>query len=209
VGNAPEDLASFCHVEFPRLVGILSLYLGETAAAEDLAQETLLRAARRWGHVKEFESPTGWTYRVAINLANSYHRRRRLSRRLPAPLDPPGQEHDHAEATVDAEAMRALVASLPATQRSVVALRFFADRSIRETATILDLTEEAVKAHTKRAIATLRGALGRSRRGRRAARSSRSAGARTAPDRAVLASAVSNGRGPRHRHLRLRRCNGH
>ena len=160
MGNAPEDLAAFCHAEFPRLVGILSLYLGEVAAAEDLAQETLLRTARRWSRVRNLESPTGWTYRVAINLANSYIRRRRLTRRLPARLDPPRQVRDHADAAVDAEAMRALVASLPVAQRSVVALRFFADRSVRETAAILGLTEDAVKAHTKRAMATMRVELG-------------------------------------------------
>ena len=78
-------------------------------APEDLA--VFCRVEFRAGSL---ESPTGWTYRVAINLANSYHRRRPLTRRLPARLDPPRQERDHAEATVDAEAMRTLVASLPA-----------------------------------------------------------------------------------------------
>ena len=159
MGNAPEDLAAFCHAEFPRLVGILSLYLGEVSAAEDLAQETLLRTARRWSHVRELESPTGWTYRVAINLANSYHRRRRLTRRLPTRLGPTSHERDPADGAVDAETMRALVASLPSAQRSVVALRFFADRSVHETAAILGLSDDAVKAHTKRAMAALRMAL--------------------------------------------------
>ncbi|MDP9225719.1 MAG: hypothetical protein M3P18_18135 [Actinomycetota bacterium] len=36
-----ENLAIFCQAEYPRLVGMLSLYCGDSAVAEDLAQEAV------------------------------------------------------------------------------------------------------------------------------------------------------------------------
>ena len=38
-----EDLAAMCEREHPRLVGMLGLYCGDRDAAEDLAQDALVR----------------------------------------------------------------------------------------------------------------------------------------------------------------------
>ena len=80
------DAVAFCAEEFPRLAGALSLYLGDRAIAEELAQEALLKACRRWERVSQLESPGGWTWRVARNLAKSHLRRRRAERRARARL---------------------------------------------------------------------------------------------------------------------------
>lgn len=86
--GASMDAASFCADVYPRLVGSLSLYVGDRYLAEELAQEALLRACRQWPAVSRMDTPDGWTWRVAVNLANSHFRRRRAaaraSRRLAA-----------------------------------------------------------------------------------------------------------------------------
>jgi RNA polymerase sigma-70 factor (sigma-E family) len=154
---AQDALEVFCRREHPRLVGTLSLYCGDVAVAEEIAQEALYRACRRWPQVAEMAAPGAWVHRVAVNLANSAYRRRRLERRVaagpPAPVDP--DDPDVAGALV----VRQAVAVLPRRQRAALVLRHFGGYSVAETAELLGVSEGAVKQLTHRAITALRAAL--------------------------------------------------
>lgn len=154
-----RDAAAFCEAEYPRLVAGLSMYV-EAHVAEELAQEALLRACRNWSRVSGLESPGGWTWRVARNLATSHFRRRLARRRAEqhlrhsendGPLDPDG---------ADVIAVRRAVAALPERQRTAVVLRYAMDLSVQETASRMDATEDAVRPLTKRGAAALREVLG-------------------------------------------------
>lgn len=76
-----QELAAFCQAEHRRLVGALSLYCQDRQVAEELAQDALLRVVTHWHRVRRLDHPSAWVYRVAINLANSYLRRRLAERR--------------------------------------------------------------------------------------------------------------------------------
>lgn len=84
----PTGVVGFCQRVRPRLVGTLSLLCGDGDVAEELAQETLARVWLRWARVRELDEPlaVAWTYRVAINLGNSWLRRRVAERRARARL---------------------------------------------------------------------------------------------------------------------------
>lgn len=157
VRDNPEDgaLAALCEQEWPRLVGLLSLVTGDADAAEDLAQETLARLCRDWHKVRAYEIPSAWTYRVAINLAMSHGRRRAVRRRAMPSLR--ATSRDETEAAVDdGVVVRAAVAALPPRQRAVLALRYFADLSVNETAAIMGCPQGTVKRLTAEAIRDLR-----------------------------------------------------
>jgi hypothetical protein len=49
--------AELCRREHVRLVGLLALYTGDRAVAEDLAQEVLLRLHQHWPRVRLMGSP--------------------------------------------------------------------------------------------------------------------------------------------------------
>jgi RNA polymerase sigma factor (sigma-70 family) len=148
-----EGLAEFCRAEHPRLVGLLSLYCRDRRIAEELAQDAMIRVISDWNRVRELESPSGWAYRVAINLANSYFRRRLAEHRATRRIPPGAINHEPDTST--AMAVRQAVASLPRRERAVVVLRFFADLSVREVSVLLGYPEGTVKTLTARALATL------------------------------------------------------
>jgi RNA polymerase sigma factor (sigma-70 family) len=157
VTDSEQALDAFCRREHPRLVGTLSLYCGDRAVAEELAQEALERAIRRWAEVERMDAPGAWVHRVAINLANSAYRRRRAERRA-------RQRHGPAHHAVDVDtaaalAVRECVAALPRRQRAALVLRHYGGCSIAETAALLDVSEGAVKQLTHRALTALRAAL--------------------------------------------------
>lgn len=154
--DADPDAVAFCATEFPRLVGALGLYVGDEAVAEELAQEALLRACRRWERVSRMESPGGWTWRVARNLANSHLRRRRAEWRARARLSTADRTDDATDEFAERVAVRRAVADLPERQRNVLVARYFLDWSVQMTARELGMSADAVRSLSKRAVAALR-----------------------------------------------------
>ena len=138
--------------------------LGNVADAEDAAAETFLAMVRslprfRWRGVP-FEA---WLFRIAMSKVVDVARHRS---RVRASGDELGDTEPDADPRVEPEHVlalretrRALVESierLPRDQRDVVMLRFFAGRSIRETAELLGRSEGAIKQLQFRALGSLR-----------------------------------------------------
>lgn len=150
-----DALVAFCRSEWPRLVGSLSLYVGDRTRAEDLAQETLYRVCRHWRTVRLAASPSAWAHRVAFNLAKSEGRRRAAWSRAQARLGP-ADASMHAPDPTEALAVRVAVAALPDAQRAAIVLRYFTQLSVSETAAAMGCPENTVKTYTRRALIALR-----------------------------------------------------
>lgn len=136
------------------------LLLGDPDDAEDIAQETFLRA---WNHLKRFD-PTRplrpWLLSIASNLASN--RRRSAGRYLlaltrafrsePAPTD---IEEKSAE-RMEANHLWKAVQALNFTDQQIIYLRYFLDLSTHETADVLQVAEGTVKSRLNRATEKLR-----------------------------------------------------
>ena len=148
----------FCVAAWPRLVAAMSHYCGDVHLAEELVQEALVQASRQWSHVSTMSSPEGWTYRVAVNLANSAWRRQRAERRA-RQRHGPEQEVGRPVAVEDQLLVRAALQTLTAAQREAVVLRHVLDLSVGQAAEVLDISPGAVRALTHRAVTQLRESL--------------------------------------------------
>ncbi|NUR88713.1 MAG: RNA polymerase subunit sigma-70 [Nonomuraea sp.] len=173
----PVRSAEFAETAEPYRRELLALcyrMLGSADEAEDLVQETYLRA---WRSYEEFEgraSMRTWLYRIATNVCLTALERRGR-RVLASGLGPPGSELDDEgalwlsplptpEAVVtEREGLRlALVAALqflPARQRAVLILREVLGFHAGEVAAMLDTSTAAVKSSLQRARARLDGVL--------------------------------------------------
>ena len=154
--EASSELASFCRLEYPRLVGTLSLYCGDSFVAEELAQEAIARVCRDWHRVCRMEAPGAWAHRVAINLANSHLRRRTAERKAGKKLAAQSYEQLDEPDTSTAVALRQAIAKLPRRQRTALVYRYFLDLSVREAAELMECPDGTVKTLTAKAIANLR-----------------------------------------------------
>lgn len=152
----PEEaeLAAFCSGEHAALVGLLALYTGDRGVAEELAQEAFIRACEHWPRVRHMDNRRAWLTRVAINLANSWFRRRFAERR--ANTRHGGGPGVHLDETADVLAVRQAVAGLPRRQRTALVLRYYADLPAAQVAAQMGCAEPTVRSLTNRAIATLR-----------------------------------------------------
>ena len=124
--------------------------LGERAAAEDVAGESLARAYSRWSSVSGHAE--AWVVTVATNLALDAGRRRARAAGRQVELIEEGTVDD-VDLRLD---LQAAVRALPRRQRQVVALRFLADFSEAATAAALAIDIGTVKSHASRGLSRLR-----------------------------------------------------
>jgi RNA polymerase sigma-70 factor, ECF subfamily len=152
--DAPAELVAFIDREHPRLVRAVDLLLDDRAVAEEIAQETLLRVATRWEHVGGLSSPGGWAHRVAINLATSQLRRRRIARRARARLA--RGDVSPAPDTATAVTVRAALAALPEPQRRLLVLAHVLGWTAPEIGELVGAKPDAVRQRLQRARQALR-----------------------------------------------------
>jgi RNA polymerase sigma-70 factor, ECF subfamily len=151
-----------------RIYGLALTLTGSTADAEEVAQDTFVRAHRalRTYGTERIESLKlrAWLHRIAVNVVRNRVRVRRLST---VDLDAAGAVADGASSRPEAvllgresaSEMRALVASLPVAYRDAVVLRHVQQLSYAEVAEALGKPEGTVKANVHRGLGLLRLAL--------------------------------------------------
>jgi RNA polymerase sigma factor (sigma-70 family) len=150
-----EEMVAFCRRVHPRLVGVLAFTVGDRWVAEELAQETVIRICQQWPKVRDMAAPDAWSHRVALNLANSWLRRRIAERKATAKLQSRPATPNGVD-SADVLAVRGAVAQLPDRQRTALVLRYFADLPAAQAATVMGCKESTVRALTYQAIGTLR-----------------------------------------------------
>ncbi len=151
-----ESFEGFYAAEMPRLVALARGLCG-SAGAEDVAQEAMLVAYRRWGEVGGLERPEQWVRRTCANLAVSQFRRGMVELRVRTRISarrPPADQLDEMS-----EQFWSAVRALPQRQAQVAALRFVYDLPIADIARTLGCTEGTVKQHLSRARRSLADAL--------------------------------------------------
>lgn len=101
----------------PRLLAICCAVVGYDDA-EDVAQETYIRARARFGQLRSARSFEAWVVRIALNEARSVARGRARHNVSLGDIDPPAHRRDRDVALVE------LVDGLPIRQRMAVVLYY-------------------------------------------------------------------------------------
>jgi RNA polymerase sigma-70 factor (ECF subfamily) len=138
--------------------------LASPAEAEDVSQETFLKAFERFDALKDSQTAGGWLKTVATNLSLNHLSRHRSRWKLFSELEAEGAPFDAPEETAPApevsdEALEAAVAALPDHQRVPLVLFHFEDRSYEQIAAQLGVPLSKVKSDIFRGRAALRRAL--------------------------------------------------
>ena len=146
----------------PRIKGLAARMLGDDTEAEDVAQETFLRAwkqAPKWREgAARFDT---WLHRVAMNLCYD-----RLRRRRETPMAEPPEQVDAGFAPdrglLAADVGRRVAAALqalPERQREALVLCHYQELSNIQAAEIMRVSVEALESLLSRGRRSLRGAL--------------------------------------------------
>jgi RNA polymerase sigma-70 factor, ECF subfamily len=136
---------------------------GDRAAAEDVVQETLIRAWRRPDALTNDKgSVRGWLLTVARNIVTDRFRARAARpaevAELSSALVPAGR--DHAEEVVDSIVMLGALGQLSAEHRDVLTTLYYQGHSVAEAAAMFGVPRGTIKSRTYYALRRLRELLG-------------------------------------------------
>jgi RNA polymerase sigma-70 factor (ECF subfamily) len=147
--NESHAVERLYHEHRRPILAYLVRLVGDREAAEDLCQETFLKALRSWARHDPAASPVAWLYRIATNTAYDHLRRRR--RAALAPLVEVDTLAGAPAGLDESEGVRRALAQLPARYRVPLLLHACAGHSLYEIADALGCSHAAVKMRLLRA----------------------------------------------------------
>jgi RNA polymerase sigma-70 factor (ECF subfamily) len=135
----------------PRVYRFALRLTNDPHAADDLTQETFLRAWRRRQVLRDPRTARVWLFRIAVNVWNDQLRRKRslVAQAVALPIDQPDRGPGPERKVEDQESLRLALQSLqelPDRQRHALYLRACEGLSAAEIASVLDTSADSVKA---------------------------------------------------------------
>ena len=149
-----------------RIYSLALHMVGDAAAAEDLTQDTFVRAWENLSRLRHEAAFAGWLRRIALNLAWDSLRRRQGTEQVndeeaESWPDPQAVSPAHAAGEAGlAQKVQAAVLALPEHQRVVVAMFYWEDMPVNDIAHTLGIARGTVISRLARGREALRRRLG-------------------------------------------------
>jgi RNA polymerase sigma-70 factor (ECF subfamily) len=161
----PDAFAEVVEAHWTAVYRLIYSLAGNPHDTEDLAQETFLRAIKRWDTFKQGTNLRAWLLRIATNAFFDVKRRMQTLKIGALPEDVVADEKS-AESKLDVleqgQLIRAAMQDLTELTRLVFHLRVTEELSFKEIAGIAGVTEVAARQHMHQARTKLLKRLGES-----------------------------------------------
>ena len=146
---------------FKKMYAFAYARTGDPQAAEDIASEVFAAATKGIKTYKPTGAPlAAWLYRIARNITADHLDARRRKPTVSAEELQIEVEVEGWDGLVDLQGdLRAAMTHLTKEQQEVIALRFFDDCSLAETAAAMHKSVDAIKVLQHRALGALRRAM--------------------------------------------------
>jgi RNA polymerase sigma factor (sigma-70 family) len=142
---APLTIEEIYKSQWAPLLRLALVMTGDRGRAEDIVHDVFVRLASRRIPI----DPPSYLRKMVVNATRDHHRRIKVERRS-APSPPPPVLMPEVDEVI------LILQRLPARQRQVLGLRYYADMSIEQIAHTLDCPAGTVKSLIHRGIETLR-----------------------------------------------------
>ena len=159
--GADRAITAMYSTEYRSLVRMSVILVGDVCTAEEVVQDCFIAVHGAWWRLRDLDKAVHYLRRCVVNRSRSV-----LRRRMVADRHAPGHQPDMPSAEqgaitrLERSAVIAALRSLPARQREALVLRYYLDLTEGQVASAMKISRGAVKSHTARAKAALRGVLG-------------------------------------------------
>jgi RNA polymerase sigma-70 factor (ECF subfamily) len=155
LGTTRDAIDGWLAEQRPSLIRTAYSILRDRNEAEDVVQHTMLAVWQR-ARREQIRSPGGYLARAVYWNALKRRARMRTEVSLAAVPDPGVTSGSVADDRLDAFELEAAIAQLPATQQTVIRLRFYLGLSFREIGGYLAISTNTAASRTRYALANLR-----------------------------------------------------
>lgn len=133
---------------------LVALCCGDSQLADDIAQESLIKAYLSSEGFRDADKFTSWIYRIGYNTFLNYRRSAKKTEGYGAAEEVPAQEA--TDSVFRYQALYAALDRLSATERTSIILFYMEGYSIKEITEIENVSQDAVKKHLSRGRMHLR-----------------------------------------------------
>jgi RNA polymerase sigma-70 factor (sigma-E family) len=151
--------SEYVETRLPALLRYAVMLVGDPHLAEDLVQDTMLRAYAKWRRVQRADQPDRYVKRMITNAYFAWRRGRWFRRAVPYAETPEVPIGDASESTALRQDMWACLGRLAPKQRAAVVLRYYEDLPDAAIAEILGCSVATVRSQISRALDSLRRAM--------------------------------------------------
>jgi len=158
--DADHAMTALYSLHYRSLVRLAAFLVHNTAAAEELVQDSFVAVHSAWQRLQDTDHALSYLRQSVMNRSRSLLRRRAVVDKI-APNLTPGSPVTEQAAVIQPQrsALLAALQTLPARQREVLVLRYYAGMSEAEIASAMGISKGAVRSHTARAMSSLRAEL--------------------------------------------------
>ena len=136
--------------------------IGDFHVAEEITQDTFLKAYQKLAMLKEPQRFLSWLYVIAANLCKAWLRKKRLHTQSLENTDSVVlekatysgyliEENERTAIETQREVVKALLAELQESERTIVTLRYFGEMSSAEIGEFLGISANTVRSRLRRA----------------------------------------------------------
>jgi RNA polymerase sigma-70 factor, ECF subfamily len=155
--GSAEAFEQLFRSHWPRAYRAALLVVGDSAAAEDIAQESFLAAVRALDRFDRRRPFGPWLHRIVVNRSIDWARSRALRRESFGDGQEPAAVE--REASGHARELAEGLAALQPEQRAVIVLRYLLEYTPGEIARLLDLPRGTVNSRLRRGLDRLQEAM--------------------------------------------------
>ena len=139
--------------------------IGDFHIAEEITQDTFLKAYKRLATLKKPQRFASWLYVIAANRCSSWLRKKRLWTQPLEELEETDNEHvqnvtysgyvaaenERTTAEAQRDVVKKLLAKLQESERTIITLHYFGEMSCTEIGTFLGVSANTIKSRLRRA----------------------------------------------------------
>ncbi len=139
--------------------------IGDFHTAEEITQDTFLKAYKRLATLKEPQRFASWLYVIAANRCSSWLRKKRLWTQPIEEIEETNNEHiqnvtysghiaaenERTTAEAQRDVVKKLLEKLQESERTIITLHYFGEMSCTEIGTFLGVSKNTIKSRLRRA----------------------------------------------------------
>ena len=154
--DANRAVTALYRTHYRSLVRLAALLLRDVSTAEEVVQDSFVAMHNGWRRLGDSDKALSYLRQSVVSRSRSVLRHRMVvDRNVPKPApDMPSAEQEYIS-QLERPALVSALRTLPARQREVLVLRYYADLPDAQIAAIMGISTGAVQSHAARAISSL------------------------------------------------------
>jgi RNA polymerase sigma-70 factor (sigma-E family) len=158
--DADRAVTALYGTHYRALVRLAALLVRDVATAEEVVQDSFIAMHASWRRLRDTDKALSYLRQAVVNKSRSVLRHRIVVDRNAPKVAPdvPSAEQG-AISLLERSAVVEALRKLPVRQREALVLRYYADLSEAEIASVMGISRGAVKSHTARGMSAMRAVL--------------------------------------------------